>query len=190
MIAQNVELAQQESSYFMQKAQQEAVADPSGASAATLYDGFMAAWLVQQFGLGGPWDYKAQQSLWPSNVGTNNLMTFGNFNFGAVLESLGASYYFTQNAAGIYQMLKSAITPRGFLWYCGRTATQQRMRMSYSKVSITRPMFRSVATNESFWSRIQRWQALHFVGAIGTDSLRPNGLLLFPLWGYIGVQVS
>ena len=92
------------SQQFFQQAEQVANEDP-GDSVSNLYDTYMTAWLISQFKAGGAWDYKANQSLWPSNVGTNNLQNFGNFNFGAVLQSLGVSYYWTQNAAGIYQAL-------------------------------------------------------------------------------------
>jgi len=104
VIAQNIALAQQMSQQFFQQAEQVANEDP-GDSVSNLYDTYMTAWLISQFKAGGAWDYKANQSLWPSNVGTNNLQNFGNFNFGAVLQSLGVSYYWTQNAAGIYQAL-------------------------------------------------------------------------------------
>ena len=113
VIAQNVALAQQMSNEFWQEAEQAANADPGVLSPAQLYDAYMTTWLIGQFKIGGPWDYKADQSLWSANTGTTNLRNFGNFNFGAVLESLGVSYYWTQNAAGIYQALGIGANTQG-----------------------------------------------------------------------------
>jgi hypothetical protein len=86
----------------------------SGLTANSLYVDFMSTWLYQQFSVTGPWNYKVQQTLWPANVGTTKLQKFGNFNYGAVLEALGMNQYFTQNAAGIYQMLRIGKYTQGF----------------------------------------------------------------------------
>lgn len=58
--------------------------------------------LTGQFAPGGAWDYKKN---YPKGTGDQeNARAFGNFDFGAVLESFGFSYFFTQNAAGIAQI--------------------------------------------------------------------------------------
>ena len=115
IIAQNVALAQQMSQQmsqqFFQEAEQDANSDPD-APVGLIYFDLMANWLVQQFSAGGAWDYKAQQDLWAANAGTTNLQNFGNFNFGAVMQSLGLSYYLTQNAAGIYHRNISNVRDR------------------------------------------------------------------------------
>jgi hypothetical protein len=101
-IAQNVAAAQAESDLLWQQAQDTASKDPSGdTSADSLYAGWMAGWLAQQFE--GAWNYKGNPALQAQNTGFN-LRDYGNFNFGAVMEGLGASYYFAQNAAGIAQL--------------------------------------------------------------------------------------
>ncbi len=49
----------------------------------------------------GAWDYKKQ---YDSASDVEKAKDFANFNFGAVLESLGFNYFFTQNAAGVAQI--------------------------------------------------------------------------------------
>jgi RHS repeat-associated protein len=70
--------------------------DPEGGGAS----GVLAflGYLTAQFAPGGAWDYKSQTQYGSS------AQNFGNFNFGAVMASLGASYYQTQNAAGVAQI--------------------------------------------------------------------------------------
>jgi RHS repeat-associated protein len=70
-------------------------ADPNSAMSALF--GFFTA----QFEPGGAWDYKKQAS---GKQNKQAARVFGNFDFGAVLESFGFSYFFTQNAAGIAQI--------------------------------------------------------------------------------------
>ncbi len=67
--------------------------------------GQFLAYLFQQFYTGGPWDYKSQFPSSTDPYDHNLAMTFGNFNFGAVLAGLGFNYYFTQNTAGAAQIL-------------------------------------------------------------------------------------
>jgi RHS repeat-associated protein len=55
-------------------------------------------YLTAQFAPRGAWDYKSDPQYGPS------ARDFGNFNFGAVLASTGATYYQTQNAAGVAQI--------------------------------------------------------------------------------------
>jgi hypothetical protein len=57
------------------------------------------------------WDYKAN---YKPGADQDKAKDFVNFNFGAVLESLGFSYFFTQNAAGVAQI---GICKKG--GYCG-----------------------------------------------------------------------
>ncbi len=118
-------MSQQMSQQFFQEAEQDANSDPD-APVGLIYFDLMANWLVQQFSAGGAWDYKAQQDLWAANAGTTNLQNFGNFNFGAVMQSLGLSYYLTQNAAGIYQMFGIGQYTQGIpliQWPFGDTTT-------------------------------------------------------------------
>lgn len=105
-IAANVALAQKQSASFLSLATSATVGDPEGPSSATLYLSYMAQWLVGQFSSGGAWDYKAIQGIVSQNS-YQNVQDLGNFNFGAVMESLGLSYYGAQNAAGIYQVYLS-----------------------------------------------------------------------------------
>jgi RHS repeat-associated protein len=62
----------------------------------------LLGFLTGKFVPGGGWDYKSQYQ--PGTADYNLAKTFGNFNFGAVLESLGFTYYATQNAAGVAQI--------------------------------------------------------------------------------------
>ena len=55
-------------------------------------------YLTAQFAVRGPWDYKNDPQYGSS------ARDFGNFDFGAVLASTGATYYQTQNAAGVAQI--------------------------------------------------------------------------------------
>ncbi len=104
-IAQNVALAQQQSATFINEAISAANADPEANNAGALYLTYMAQWLYSQFHNKGPWDYKRQPSVTSQNSGNyQQVVNFGNFNFGAVMESLGLSYYQTQNVAGLYQL--------------------------------------------------------------------------------------
>ncbi len=69
----------------------------------------LAGYLAGGFMEGGQWDYKHFY------VGTQYYTTaqnFGNFSFGATLESLGFTYAQTQNIAGLVQIL-ICLTPRG-----------------------------------------------------------------------------
>jgi RHS repeat-associated protein len=50
----------------------------------------------------GDWDYKKNYAAGTEDQ--RNARIFGNFDFGAVLESFGFSYTFTQNAAGLAQV--------------------------------------------------------------------------------------
>jgi RHS repeat-associated protein len=64
----------------------------------------MIGWLTLQFMPTGPWDYKFGSGV----AGTpdyQDATVFGNFNFGAVMASLGLSYTQTQSAAGAAQTL-------------------------------------------------------------------------------------
>ena len=104
-IAQNVTTAKNESTTLLNQATSIASADPGGLSAATLYLTYMAQWLVSQFSNKGPWDYKRNKGVTSQNPGSyQQVVDFGNFNFGAVMEGLGLSYYEAQNAAGLYQV--------------------------------------------------------------------------------------
>jgi RHS repeat-associated protein len=103
-VAQNVALAQQTSASLMALATSVASADPGGLDPYSLYLSYMANWLYGQFSNNGPWDYKVNQGLASQNPGGHqSVINFGNFDFGAVMEGLGLSYYETQNAAGTYQ---------------------------------------------------------------------------------------
>jgi RHS repeat-associated protein len=62
----------------------------------------LAGYLSAQFAPGGAWDYK--KDYVPGTTDQAQARIFGNFDFGAVLESLGFSYYATQNAAGVEQI--------------------------------------------------------------------------------------
>jgi RHS repeat-associated protein len=70
--------------------------NPLGAFAGLL--GFFTG----QFLPGSDWDYKSRYA--PGTPEQELAKDFGNFNFGAVLESFGFSYYATQNAAGVAQI--------------------------------------------------------------------------------------
>ncbi len=58
--------------------------------------------LIGKFAPGGDWDFKTGYA--PGTPDRVAAQAFGNFNFGAVIESLGFDYYFTQNAAGVAQI--------------------------------------------------------------------------------------
>ena len=58
--------------------------------------------LAGKFSPGGDWDYK--KSYTKGSADQAKARVFGNFDFGAVIESFGFSYNFTQNAAGIAQV--------------------------------------------------------------------------------------
>jgi hypothetical protein len=104
-IAQNIALAQQQSAQLMSLANTVAAADPSGPSASFFYLDYMAQWLYSEFHNKGPWDYKRDKSVVSQNPGNyQQVVNFGNFDFGAVLAGLGLSYYQTQNVAGAYQL--------------------------------------------------------------------------------------
>jgi RHS repeat-associated protein len=60
-----------------------------------------AAFLTVMFWKGGPWDYKKEYNNTPYY---DQAKDFGNFDFGAVMASLGLNYYLTQNAAGTAQI--------------------------------------------------------------------------------------
>jgi RHS repeat-associated protein len=75
-----------------------AMPDPEGTGAGVYA---FLGYLTAQFEPGGEWDYKNRYGSGARN--------FGNFDFGAVLASLGASYYETQNAAGITQIAICAL---------------------------------------------------------------------------------
>ena len=62
----------------------------------------LLGYLTAKFQEGGDWDYK--KNYRPFTADRTNAQNFGNFDFGAVLESLDFSYYFTQNAAGVAQI--------------------------------------------------------------------------------------
>jgi RHS repeat-associated protein len=62
----------------------------------------LLGFFVGKFSPGGDWDYK--KNYQPGTSERARAQDFGNFNFGAVLESFGFSYYFTQNAAGAAQV--------------------------------------------------------------------------------------
>jgi hypothetical protein len=82
-----------------------ALADPGGLDASALYVTWMGEWLFQQFGNNGSWDYKRKKNVTNQNPNQyQNVLNFGNFNFGAVMAGLGLTYYEAQNAAGIYQV--------------------------------------------------------------------------------------
>jgi RHS repeat-associated protein len=72
--------------------------DPEGSAFFSLM-----GYLTAQFAPGGAWDYKSQYT--PGTANYKNAMVFGNFDFGAILQSLGFSYYMTQNAAGVAQIV-------------------------------------------------------------------------------------
>jgi RHS repeat-associated protein len=57
---------------------------------------------VARFRPGGAWDYKAKYQ--PGTAERSAAQAFGNFNFGAVLQSFNFSYTFTQSAAGVAQI--------------------------------------------------------------------------------------
>ena len=57
--------------------------------------------LTSKFAPGGDWDYKKDYSR---KLDKTDARIFGNFDFGAVMQSLGFSLYFTQNAAGLAQI--------------------------------------------------------------------------------------
>ena len=66
---------------------------------------YMAQWLIGQFSNNGPWDYKRQKGVTSQNAGNyQQVVNFGNFDFGAVMAGLGLNYYEAQNAAGAYQV--------------------------------------------------------------------------------------
>ena len=88
-IQQNIDEAQ---SFYEHQA---AIGDPN---AIWTFFGFLAA----KFAPGGDWDYKKNYSS--GGQDRQVAQDFGNFDFGAVLESLGFSYAFTQNAAGVAQI--------------------------------------------------------------------------------------
>jgi len=64
--------------------------------------GGLFGFLTAKFQPGGDWDYKKNYAKGTADYQT--AQDFGNFDFGAVLESLGFSYSFTQTAAGIAQI--------------------------------------------------------------------------------------
>jgi len=59
------------------------------------------AYFAYKFAKNGDWDYKKNYT---NEDDVAKAKDFGNFNFGAVLESFGFSYFFTQNAAGVGQI--------------------------------------------------------------------------------------
>jgi hypothetical protein len=59
----------------------------------------MAQWLISQFQNNGIFDYKRNAGVVSQNLGSYiQVLNFGNFNFGAVMQSLGLSYYEAQVA--------------------------------------------------------------------------------------------
>ncbi|MCX6612195.1 MAG: hypothetical protein NTW74_15245 [Acidobacteria bacterium] len=70
--------------------------DPEGAFLA------LFGYFTRQFQPGGDWDYK--KDFQAGTDDQRNARIFGNFNFGAVLESFNFSAYFTQVAAGAAQV--------------------------------------------------------------------------------------
>jgi RHS repeat-associated protein len=80
----------------------------AGAGAAGGIGGYpltiLLGFLTAQFSVNGSWDFKDAPGVGQNTVQQAQLRDFGNFAFGAVLESLGFSYYQTQNAAGLAQI--------------------------------------------------------------------------------------
>jgi hypothetical protein len=62
----------------------------------------LVGFFIGKFSPGGDWDYKKNYAGDSSQQ--ESAKVFGNFNFGAVLASFGATYTFTQNAAGVAQL--------------------------------------------------------------------------------------
>ncbi len=65
--------------------------------------GNLMGFLIGQFAPGRDWDYK--HTYKPGTTDYSNATIFGNFAFGAVMESLGLSYYESQNVAGVIQIV-------------------------------------------------------------------------------------
>jgi RHS repeat-associated protein len=66
----------------------------------------LVGFLINSFSEKGQWDFKSKEKENTSDrAGAQN---FGNFAFGAVMQSMGLSYYSSQNAAGIAQIFISA----------------------------------------------------------------------------------
>lgn len=63
----------------------------------------LAGFLTAKFWPRGDWDYKSKYQ--PGTQDYANATVFGNFAFGAVMQSLGASLFVTQNSAGTAQIL-------------------------------------------------------------------------------------
>ena len=61
----------------------------------------LTGYLIAQFEPGGGWDYKNQYQ--PGTTERSQAQVFGNFAFGAVMESLGLTYPQTQKVAGVVQ---------------------------------------------------------------------------------------
>lgn len=67
----------------------------------------LVGFLTASFMEGGQWDYK---NGFEEGTAHDAAKEFGNFAFGAVMQSIGMSYYLAQNAAGVAQV---AISIRG-----------------------------------------------------------------------------
>jgi hypothetical protein len=62
----------------------------------------LMGYFISKFYSGGEWDYKSYYK--PGTQDYRYALAFGNYNFGAVLQSFGFSYSFTQSAAGMAQI--------------------------------------------------------------------------------------
>ncbi len=107
IIAQNVATAVAESEKLWDEAQFITKADGGGVSAGALYLSYMVDWLYSQLHVNGVWDFKDDPNAATDYPGASRqaLQNLGNLNFGAVMQALGFSYYFSQSAAGGYQKL-------------------------------------------------------------------------------------
>lgn len=64
----------------------------------------LLGWLISRFAPGGQWDYKSQYDAQTQPDAQSEARVVGNYNFGFVMQSLGFSYTFSQNAAGVAQI--------------------------------------------------------------------------------------
>jgi hypothetical protein len=96
----DIDLAISKSNEFWRIASQNS--NPDGDPTA-VWASMTAAWLIDQFLPEHDWDFKSRPEL-IQRYGSLQTRNLGNLNFGAVLAALGASYYLTQNAAGIAQL--------------------------------------------------------------------------------------